>query len=65
MEQQRHRACKQTKSKKKQNKKSRHIQIDHAFFCSIKPTNNDIINHFLRCVVLQQQTVFEPQLPLK
>ena len=34
MEQQQHRACEQTKSKQKQTK-SRHIQINDAFYCSI------------------------------
>ena len=38
-----HRACKRTKSKQKQNQ-ARHIQIDHAFYCSIKPTNNAMIS---------------------
>ena len=35
MEQQPHRACEGTKSKQKQNQATRHIQTDHAFYCSI------------------------------
>ena len=44
MEQQPHRACEWTKSKKnkkkQQQKKSYHIQIDHSLYCSIQSTNN-------------------------
>ena len=43
MEQQPHRACEQTNSKQKQNQ-SRHIQIYHAFYCSIQPRNNAMVS---------------------
>ena len=43
MEQQPDRACEQTKSK--QNKtKSRDIQTDHAFYCSIWPTKSAMVS---------------------
>ena len=42
MEQQPHRTFERTKSKQKQNQ-ARHIQIHHAFCCSILLTNNGII----------------------
>ena len=35
MEKQPHSACEQTKSKKKNETKSRHIQIDRSFYCSV------------------------------
>ena len=41
MEQQSHRACEWTKSKQK---KSPHIQIYYALYCSIYPTNNAIVS---------------------
>ena len=45
MQQQSHREGEQTKSKQKQIKiKSRHIQIDRAFYCSIYPTNSAMVS---------------------
>ena len=54
MEQQPHRACERTKSKLKQNQE-RHIQIDHAFYCLIQPTNNGMVS--LKSVQRQSKDV--------
>ena len=43
MEQQPNRVRERTKSKQKQNQ-ARHIQIDHAVYCSIQPTNNSVVS---------------------